>query len=184
MDFEKIKEVLLQDVNITDVEVNEKNQLVIIPNQAKSFYSTYEPIEKYIVNETNIIEICDESFEVLNVEWFNTQIYEIILKEYGICSINLDELADQLRKEYLDKEILLSELDSNISQLENRSEWLFANSIFEHNVKEMIDTSFTYLENKDTNYEFVSGINFEFQIIKDNEWETDITVKVKDIEVI
>ncbi|WP_039230461.1 hypothetical protein [Clostridium haemolyticum] len=79
--IKEIKKVLLDDENIVDVDLDEQNQLVITPNLSKSYFNTFEPIEKYLTSDQgNIVQILDNRFKVVNVEWFNTTIYQIVLK--------------------------------------------------------------------------------------------------------
>lgn len=184
--IKEIKKVLLENENIVDVEINEHNQLVIIPNQSKNFLNTLEPIEKYLTNDQeDIVKILNKRFEVVNVEWFNTTIYQIVLKEYGTCSIDMGKLLKELKEEYLNKEILIQDLARYISDYEDKSERFFFNNIFEYDVREKLDEGFTFLELKDENYDFDSGVNFEFEIIQDAEEDEDnILVKIVSIDLI
>lgn len=80
----EIKKELLKNEAISDVKVNENKKTIrIIPRQDLSFYTIEEPIEEYIKteDEETIITINGTDFNIKNADYYNTNIYEIIIKE-------------------------------------------------------------------------------------------------------
>jgi hypothetical protein len=93
----------------------------------------------------------------------------------------LDELSsyvlDELKREYVGKEISLLDLDNNMQQLLNLGD---KESIFNYDTREYLKDSFCY-QYQDNPAGAGTGFNFEFKIVKDNEDTTKIIVKVIDI---
>lgn len=83
-------------------------------------------------------------------------------------------MLNELRKNYLNKEIKLVNLD-NAMQVTFPA----VKSIFEYNVKEMLENGYCYQVDVSP-----SGYNFEFEIVKDAKDATKIIVKVTNIEEI
>lgn len=87
-----------------------------------------------------------------------------------------DDVLNYLKEKYLNQEIKLLDLDSEITELIPNS-----NSIFEYNVQEMLRDSFCYQYQDDPS---PSGFNFEFKVIEDNKNGLDILVEVVNIDAI
>ena len=77
-----IKNDLLKDDNIYEVSINSNRGLVNIKTvQNKAFMNIKDPLENFIDGE--LIVICGKEFKLNKYEHFNTQIFELELKE--IC---------------------------------------------------------------------------------------------------
>lgn len=76
--YEEIKEILLNNENICEVDLD-KDKIFIRPVQNKSFFYVEQPLEKY--DEGDYLEIGGRYFEIDDYEHFNTTIYNITLKE-------------------------------------------------------------------------------------------------------
>lgn len=87
-------------------------------------------------------------------------------------------LLNELKERFLGKEFKLLELDNDMQLILNREleDTTYVNSIFDYNVREMLENSFCY------NVGACSGYNFTFEIIEDSEDELNIIVKVIDID--
>lgn len=78
--YEEIKEILLKDENIYEVDLDtHKKRIFIKPVQNKSFGYIEQPLEEY--DEGDYLEIGERCFEVYDYKHFNTTIYNITLKE-------------------------------------------------------------------------------------------------------
>lgn len=80
--YKNIKNELLNDDNIYEVSVNSTRGLVTIkPVQNKPFMNLKDPLENFMDDE--LIIICGREFKLAKYEHFNTQIFELVLKEVG-----------------------------------------------------------------------------------------------------
>lgn len=82
-------------------------------------------------------------------------------------------MLKQLQKEFLNKEYRLLDLDNEVTETLTS-----ANSIYEYDVKEMLENGYCYQVSQTDSY------NFEFEIVEESENNFDIKVKVIDIEEI
>ena len=79
--YQKIKKELLKDSNIFEVNVNSSKGLILIkPVQNKSFFTTDAPIENF-ENENGNYTICGTEFKFKKCNFYNTQIYDLQIKE-------------------------------------------------------------------------------------------------------
>ena len=100
---------------------------------------------------------------------------------YSMYEIQLLDLQDELavyvlpylEKTYIGKEINLKQFDDEMRKVVSK-----ASSIFDYDVREMLENSFCY----QYAYENIEeGFNVDFKIVKDSENVLDIIVKIVDI---
>lgn len=84
------------------------------------------------------------------------------------------KMLNELKKEYLNKEIKLVDLDNAM-----QGAFPIVTSIFEYDVKDMLENGYCYQTDNSP-----AGYNFEFEITKDNEDVTEIVVKITSIDEI
>jgi len=82
-------------------------------------------------------------------------------------------MLELLKEKFLNKEVNLVDLDNEVLRLVPD-----AHSIFDYDVREMLENSFCYQCQTDT---VPAGYNFEFEIVEDSEDATKIVAKVIDI---
>jgi hypothetical protein len=79
--YQEIKKELLKDENIYDVSVNSNRGVISIkPVQNKSFLTLGEPLANFENEDGNYL-ICNTEFKFKNCDHYNTQIYELEIKE-------------------------------------------------------------------------------------------------------
>lgn len=154
---------LENDTNISQIELQEKIKRNIIFDydeniNVKDYKEELKNIHKLISNKDA------QGLLRLDSNYYNTLFEE--------------SLIDVFTKEFLNQEIKLVDFDNKTLKILEEEGYNNCNSIFDYDVYEMLENSFSYMYNKN------DGYNFYIEVIEDNNDELEIIIKITNIETI
>lgn len=89
-----------------------------------------------------------------------------------------------LNQEFLGKEVTVYNLDATCQELAQQYNFRFNDILDSENWNCIKEGAFTFIEKFDEFGQWEMGIDFEFEIVKDNEDEREIIIKITDINLI
>lgn len=184
MFLEGIKNIILKNELISDVEITEENKsITIYPRQDINFNKIENVLNDFEKIENREWSLCGVTFKMMDYNYMNTTVYDVTMRvtdkyEEDIICKTLEEVKYNANM-YIGDEVKLKDIDHIGSSITNAEceDFNFESAV------ERLSWSFC-IKRSDGEYIEDTYLDIQFEVIEDIEDIENIIVKITNVEII